>query len=97
MAKVSKHDTEEEREGDNRDDSRVSFFVAWHSVSVHNYLENIRELSRFQIGGWNDCMIVKCNQLCSSVDSKFIGDKILFVQRSPKISDIALALSLHLA
>lgn len=40
MTYISEHDSKEERKSDSREDSRVYFLVARHTVSISDFLSN---------------------------------------------------------
>jgi hypothetical protein len=40
MAHIAKHDSEEERERHDGEDSRVNLLVHWDTIGVHDLLEN---------------------------------------------------------
>lgn len=57
MPDVTKHNAEQEREGDNREHSWVDFLEHWDSIGVYNLLEGSREIIKFDIGRFFDCVI----------------------------------------
>lgn len=51
MSNIAKHDSEQEREGDNSKESRVDLLVRRDTVTVHDSLESFRKLVRAQESG----------------------------------------------
>lgn len=39
VAHVAEHHAKEERKGDKREEPRVHFFVAGHTIGIHNFLQ----------------------------------------------------------
>lgn len=54
MPDISEHDTEEEGEDGNCEESGVDFFVSGNTVSVNNLLERGSEVIGFEVGGRAD-------------------------------------------
>ena len=44
MAHISKHESKQEREGSNRDDSRINLLVIGSTIHVNNHMERHREV-----------------------------------------------------
>lgn len=44
MHDITKHDSEQEGEGDDGGDGRVEFLVIWSTISINNKLENINKI-----------------------------------------------------
>jgi hypothetical protein len=51
MTDVSKHHSEKERKGDNREQARVDFLVSCNAIAVDNGLVSFRELVGSVKGG----------------------------------------------
>lgn len=51
MAKITKHDTKQERETDNRKKCWICFFIVWNAVSIDDFLEDPSELVGTEVGG----------------------------------------------
>ena len=49
MAHISKHESKQEREGSNRDDSRINLLVIGSTIHVNNHMERHREVIQFEI------------------------------------------------
>jgi hypothetical protein len=52
VTNITKHDGEQEWEGDNGEETRVDLTVTCHSVGVHNVLESSRKLVRLVVSRW---------------------------------------------
>jgi hypothetical protein len=48
MPNISKHNTEEEGEGDTGETGWIHFLVIWHTIGINNLLENGCELICFE-------------------------------------------------
>lgn len=51
MAKVTKHDGKQEREGDDGEGCRVGFSVLGHTIRIHNLLEGVGDLVGLMVRG----------------------------------------------
>lgn len=72
MADITKHDSKEEREGNNGEDSRICLLEHWYSISVYNLLEGIREFISLNIGRLLDSMILISSDFSSIEIHKFV-------------------------
>lgn len=52
VAKVTKHDSKEEGEGDNCEGGWVGLSVLGHTICVHNLLEGVGDLVGLKVCGW---------------------------------------------
>lgn len=57
MPNVSEHNTEEEREGDARKESRVNLLVARDTVGVNDFLESPSEIVQLEVRGGHSIWI----------------------------------------
>jgi hypothetical protein len=58
VPKVTKHDSEEEGEGDNGEGGWVGLPVLGHTIRVHNLLEGVGDLVGLEVCGW----LLVCHQ-----------------------------------
>jgi hypothetical protein len=95
---VSKHNTKQEGEGDNRENGWVDLLVAWDSVRVDNFLEGADEgVEREMSWRWD-----LTSGLVSDFDSEFDIQSSILHQltyslqflRAPKVSSKKLLISL---
>lgn len=54
MAVIAEHDPEEERESHHREDGRICFAVAGHTVRVGDQLRHSSNVIGLKVGGWLD-------------------------------------------
>lgn len=52
MSNISKHDANEKPKGDNIKNSRVELSIAWHSISIKNFLRILHNIRRINLSGW---------------------------------------------
>ena len=52
MANITKHDSEQERENCNGEESRVYLFVSWHTIGINNLLERSCEVIGLEESWW---------------------------------------------
>lgn len=52
VPKVTKHDSKEEGEGDNREGGWVGLPVLGHTICVHNLLERVGDFVGLEVCGW---------------------------------------------
>jgi hypothetical protein len=58
MTNISKHNTEEEGESNAGKHTWVDFFVGWHTIGVHNFLEYGSELIKPEQTRRSDSMVI---------------------------------------
>jgi hypothetical protein len=62
MHDITEHNTEEEGEGYNSEDSRVDFLECWYTISVNNFLEGVCKFVVLEERGLNKGAIIS-NQM----------------------------------
>jgi hypothetical protein len=65
MAHITEHHSEEEWEGNKRNNNWIGFFVSWNTIGVNNQLPDSRELIGSEHGWWNDCCVFNFGDLAS--------------------------------
>lgn len=85
MAQVTKHDSEEEREGDNSENSRVYFFMHGDTISIDDLLENFSKFIRFDISGRFYGVVFEPLKVSRPESSKVSSELLLFLARAPEI------------
>ena len=63
MSQITEHDTEEEWEGNNSEDSWVYFAIVREAVSVDNVLEWLGEIIISEVGGWLNARVNQLSDL----------------------------------
>ena len=96
MTHVTEHHSEEEWEGDDRHWHWIGLKIGWHTISVHNSLENSSKVSGLEVSWAWDVMVVVSNNLGSTVLLKSALDQVLLFDWSPEITDERLVLPFHL-
>ena len=54
MAVIAEHDRKEEGESHHREDGRICFAVAGHTISVGDQLRHSSDIVGLKVGGWLD-------------------------------------------
>jgi len=85
VAQVTKHDSEEEREGDNCEDCGVYFFMHGDTISIDDLLENFSKFIRFDISGRFYGVVFEPLKISRPESSKVSSELLLFLDRGPEI------------
>ncbi len=94
MTYISKHDSEEEGESNHGKNCWVNFFVHWDTISINDFLENVRELISLDISRRRDLVVLKSLEVSSGILGQNVSNFVFFVIRAPEVTDIGrLALS----
>lgn len=87
MTDITKHDSKEERKGDDCEDGRICFLEHWNTICVHNLLEGIGEFIRLNVSRLLDSMIFVSSDFCSIEISQIVPQIALCICGAPKVSN----------
>jgi len=88
MTDITKHDSEEEGEGNDSKDTWVNFFVHWDTISVNDLLESGGEFIHLQISGRLNIVVLESLEVSGWELRENISDLLFLFAWAPEITNV---------